>query len=586
MYSTSTCYTYDNNGNQIYSATETLTPAVAGQGASIEVSIVGEGESGGDSEVSFNEYDGFNRLIKVTSGSVTATYAYNGEGLRIGKTVNGVTTQHVWDGGQIMLELNGSGGVAQKYVRGINLIYGESGGTKQYYLFNGHGDVVQLTDASGTVTKNYDYDAFGNEKNADENDTNVFRYSGEYYDKETGTIYLRARYYDPTIGRFISEDSVRGEDKDPLSLNLYTYGNNNPVMYGDPSGHWVIDALFLAFDLYQLSQNWTPGNVTWVLFDVLTFGDPTGFLTITLHGAETLKAAKALEATGVLKPTLDAIEKGGVKFVESVGDMVRGANESKSSNIIRNELEGGLCFTGDTEIEIRGGHKQIKDIKVGDEVYSENIETGEKGFKEVKNLYIHETDVLIHIFINDEEVKATPAHPFWAMGKGWIEAGHLKIGDKLLLSSGQAVEISFISKESLNEPVLVYNFEVEDWHTYFVSDVGVLVHNSCSKIPLKAGDMTQNGYIYSIHGAQNANARGFTSGKIDGIISSYSQKVYQSGGKTVYAKKSGNYYDVVIVNNKKEIVTVVGGNTNSLKTWNDVTKMLNNNGGYSSLPMK
>ncbi|KAB3524969.1 RHS repeat-associated core domain-containing protein, partial [Alkaliphilus serpentinus] len=60
----------------------------------------------------------------------------------------------------------------------------------------------------------------GNEKNPDSNDTNVFRYSGEYFDKETGTIYLRARYYDPRLGRFISEDSYKGNNNDPLSLNF------------------------------------------------------------------------------------------------------------------------------------------------------------------------------------------------------------------------------------------------------------------------------------------------------------------------------------------------------------------------------
>ena len=65
----------------------------------------------------------------------------------------------------------------------------------------------------------------------------MFRYCGEYFDKETGTIYLRARYYDPTIGRFITEDSYWGKDNDPLSLNLYTYCYSNPINRFDPSGH-------------------------------------------------------------------------------------------------------------------------------------------------------------------------------------------------------------------------------------------------------------------------------------------------------------------------------------------------------------
>ena len=81
------------------------------------------------------------------------------------------------------------------------------------------------------------YDAFGVEKDIVDSDTNAFRYCGEYYDKETATVYLRARYYNPTTGRFISRDSFAGRKSDPLSLNLYTYCRNNPLIYIDPSGH-------------------------------------------------------------------------------------------------------------------------------------------------------------------------------------------------------------------------------------------------------------------------------------------------------------------------------------------------------------
>ena len=152
------------------------------------------------------------------------------------------------------------------FIRGINLIYAEMEGLQTYYVYNGHGDVVQLIDESGTLTKTYEYDAFGVEKDADEEDINPFRYCGEYFDKETGTYYLRARYYSPVIGRFTAEDPhwnpsnmiygdnpVRiNERQDPLGLTIYTYApdinairqstnlyvycGNNPVMYIDPDG--------------------------------------------------------------------------------------------------------------------------------------------------------------------------------------------------------------------------------------------------------------------------------------------------------------------------------------------------------------
>ena len=114
---------------------------------------------------------------------------------------------------------------------------------------NAHGDVVNLTDADGAVTKTYHYDAFGVELDPTTDDVNVFRYCGEYFDTETGTIYLRARYYQAAIGRFTQRDSVTGELTDPLSLNLYTYCYNNPITGIDPSGNmpkWLSTTLKIA----------------------------------------------------------------------------------------------------------------------------------------------------------------------------------------------------------------------------------------------------------------------------------------------------------------------------------------------------
>jgi len=105
--------------------------------------------------------------------------------------------------------------------------------------------VVQLTDAAGTVTQTYDYDAFGNQKIENPADSNPFRYCGEYYDAETGTIYLRARYYDPSVGRFTRQDPARD------GLNWYTYCNNNPIRFYDPTGHYYIVQNGESFNLQQ-----------------------------------------------------------------------------------------------------------------------------------------------------------------------------------------------------------------------------------------------------------------------------------------------------------------------------------------------
>ena len=165
---------------------------------------------------------------------------YNNINFTDGQTIN-----HVWDGSkQIIADvIDNQFYEADCYIRGTNLVakYNYKNGDKSeytYYTQNAHGDVVNLTNAEGAVTKSYKYDAFGVEKNIDKNDANAFRYCGEYYDTETGTIYLRARYYNPSTGRFISRDSFAGRKSDPLSLNLYTYCHNNPIIGVDPSGHF------------------------------------------------------------------------------------------------------------------------------------------------------------------------------------------------------------------------------------------------------------------------------------------------------------------------------------------------------------
>ncbi|MEM1485858.1 RHS repeat-associated core domain-containing protein [Oscillospiraceae bacterium PP1C4] len=179
-------------------------------------------------------------------------YSYRPDGLRYSKTVkdrkNAQSVHiHLWDGQNMVAEIGATNTVTARFLRGINLISREQDGANQYYLFNAHGDVTQRYDTLGNLLKNYKYDAFGNEEKPEPLDSNPFRYCGEYFDKETGEIYLRARYYDPATGRFGAEDSVRSasytlpnkqKTNDPLSLNLYVYCNNSPIRFFDPSGHY------------------------------------------------------------------------------------------------------------------------------------------------------------------------------------------------------------------------------------------------------------------------------------------------------------------------------------------------------------
>ena len=146
---------------------------------------------------------------------------------------------------KVVLETDGSNNQIAYQAYGTNLLYrsvAEEAGAEAesyYYLYNSHGDVTGLIDAEGKLAATYDYDAFGTIISETGTANNTVKYAGYQYDEETDLYYLNARYYDSTIARFITEDTYYGEKTDPLSLNLYTYAHNNPILYVDPSGHVI-----------------------------------------------------------------------------------------------------------------------------------------------------------------------------------------------------------------------------------------------------------------------------------------------------------------------------------------------------------
>ena len=138
------------------------------------------------------------------------------------------------------------------------------------------------------------------------------------------------------------------------------------------------------------------------------------------------------------------------------------------------------CFIAGTLIAIETGFVGIESIKPGDLVLSTNADTMETGYKKVLEKYVRKTRELIHIIAGGEEIVSTPDHPYYVAGRGFVNACQLCIGSPLLDSDGKILEVEQIYKEQLekNEEVTVYNFQVEDWHTYHVGEMEVLVHNA------------------------------------------------------------------------------------------------------------
>ena len=142
-----------------------------------------------------------------------------------------------------------------------------------------------------------------------------------------------------------------------------------------------------------------------------------------------------------------------------------------------------VCFVAGTLVETENGSLPIEAVEEGMRVYSHDSASGKTELKEVVRTFVSESDKLVHIRLNGEEITTTPTHPFYVPQKGWTDAVELRAGDRLQLLNGEYVIIEQVQHELLESPVNVYNFEVADFHTYYVGSTSILVHNKCKDNP-------------------------------------------------------------------------------------------------------
>ena len=163
------------------------------------------------------------------------------------------------------------------------------------------------------------------------------------------------------------------------------------------------------------------------------------------------------------------------------------------------------CFDGDTLVATEAGFKRIDEVRSGDRVWSCNVETGELALKVVKEVLRRETDELLHIETGSDDVDATTSHPFYVVGRVWVAAGDMAVGDAIQALSGDVRTATALRLEKLESPISVYNLDVEDFDTYFVGS-GVLVHNECrkmrSKVENKANDLPERFKGSSLEGVE------------------------------------------------------------------------------------
>ena len=289
---------------------------------------------------------------------------------------------------------------------------------------------------------------------------------------------MQSRYYNPEIGRFISADSVMSDvGGDVLGHNLFAYCWNNPVNYSDYGGNWPSWATKVLIGTAVIAAA--------AILTVATAGTGTAlacFAVGALKGAAIGAAMGAISgaATGAIthRITTGSWDGAGQAALEGAAD---GYMMGAITGFISGGLTSDVCFVAGTTVLASTGYVAIETIEAGDYVWASDPETGEVALKQVGQTFVNEATELVHVTVKGEEIVCTTEHPFYSPVKGWIAACKLRAGDILVTVNGEYVVVEKVQHEILESPVKVYNFEVEGFHTYYVGDTAVLVHNLCSQ---------------------------------------------------------------------------------------------------------
>ena len=253
----SASYTYDSRGNitskTVNGVTTSFTYANSGwkdllvsvDDTELEYDANGNVLLYGDREFTWT----YGRsLASIIDGNNEYCYTYNEDGIRTSKTVNGVTTYFNTKDGVILSQTDETNNWYFQYDTNGTPLGFVLNGVQYFYITNQMNDVLAITDTSGTIVGNYEYDAWGKVLTADTSlaQQNPLRYRGYYYDNETGYYYLQSRYYDSSICRFINADiaEISQMSKDiHVGTNLFAYCNNDSVNNSDPTGKFSFKAV-------------------------------------------------------------------------------------------------------------------------------------------------------------------------------------------------------------------------------------------------------------------------------------------------------------------------------------------------------
>jgi RHS repeat-associated protein len=464
-------YAYDPVGNRTSRTVDTTTTTYTHDAAdrlltvdatSVTVDAAGDLVARGADTFDF---DAAHRLIEATIGATTAANTYDGDGTRVGQQVDSdpATTylNDISGGLPVVLDDDTS-----RYVWGpAGLAWTVSGADIEVVLADRLGSVRTITDDEGTVSATVRTDEFGVVTASSGGPATVHGFTGEPADA-TALVDLRARRYDPELGRFLSRDTWPGDATAGQTHNRYSYLANDPLNGTDPSGHCGVDAIFdLGFVGYSAAT--------------LLGGPEKDFGINALALGADVASVFIPCATG-----LGMLIRGG-RVADNVGDVLGG-------------VRAACSFTPETLVATPEGAVPISSIEVGDLVWAWDEASGQVVEREVTAVLSGVDEDIARLSVGGETIVTTPNHPFYAPGRGWIEVGKLAVGETILRLDGSQATVEAI--EVVSSPQVMWDITVDGVHTFTVGQLDLIVHNhtGCDAVARQLQRSLGGGEIFTI----------------------------------------------------------------------------------------
>lgn len=452
-------------------------------------------------------YDAANRLTSANAGAGSATFVFDPNDRLYQSSVGGVSNRFQYAGQQLVAEYDGSGTITARHIPGLGLDdiaaswdLSSTSPVRIWSLADERGSVIARLGSTGSVSTINRYDEYGAPASGN---SGRFQYTGQAWLAEAAAYHYRARTYLPQVGRFLQPDPIGYW----AGANLYAYVGADPVNFVDPSGLQLTEVCRRI--TYPVPR--TPGvpqdngnnyvdRCRWETSGASTGGSSGGISDYFGYNPSFNPVTNTPEFAPYQAERLRAIhDNQWMVAVVLAPEAAVAAAEVGAALGVRAILRACNCFEADTLIATEAGSKAIQDIKVGDLVLSRDELTGATTFKPVVALIGGADRQIWEVAIESigsdgaarrESIGTTSEHPWRLVGGSWATTAELYPGAELVTASGaRAVVLSVVRTDRIRR---TFNFEVEGFHTYFVGQGGLWVHNECKpppvRIPLRRAD--------------------------------------------------------------------------------------------------